>query len=59
MGEVYLAQDTQLDRTVALKILPAAVASDQRRMRRFIQASRIRAPLRSSWPFGRQLSLTI
>ena len=35
MGEVYLAQDTKLDRKVALKILPADVAADQTRMRRF------------------------
>ncbi len=40
MGEVYLAQDTKLDRTVALKILPSGVASDQARMRRFIQEAR-------------------
>jgi len=40
MGEVYLAQDTRLERTVALKILPAAVASDQGRMRRFVQEAR-------------------
>ena len=37
MGEVYLAQDTSLNRRVALKILPAEVASNQDRMRRFKQ----------------------
>ncbi len=36
MGEVYLAQDTKLDRKVALKILPADVAANQQRMRRFV-----------------------
>ncbi len=40
MGEVYLAQDTKLDRKVALKILPADVASDQTRMRRFVQEAK-------------------
>ena len=35
MGEVYLAQDTKLDRKVALKILPADVAADPKRMQRF------------------------
>jgi|GEM_PF-282167 len=35
MGEVYLAEDTRLHRKVALKILPAAIATDQDRMRRF------------------------
>jgi serine/threonine-protein kinase len=40
MGEVYLAQDTKLDRKVALKILPAEVASDQERMRRFAQEAK-------------------
>src|SRR4051812_3794670 len=37
MGEVYLAEALRLHRKVALKILPAAVAADQDRMRRFEQ----------------------
>ena len=41
MGEVYLAQDmSELERTVALKILPAGVASNAQRMQRFIQEAR-------------------
>jgi serine/threonine-protein kinase len=40
MGEVYLAQDTKLDRRVALKILPGEVATDQSRMRRFVQEAK-------------------
>ncbi|HEY2972256.1 MAG TPA: protein kinase [Pyrinomonadaceae bacterium] len=40
MGEVYLAVDTKLDRKVALKILPADVASDPGRMHRFVQEAR-------------------
>jgi eukaryotic-like serine/threonine-protein kinase len=40
MGEVYLAQDTKLDRRVALKILPADLAANQDRMRRFVQEAK-------------------
>jgi serine/threonine protein kinase len=40
MGEVYLATDGKLDRDVALKILPAAVAADRNRMSRFVQEAK-------------------
>jgi Tol biopolymer transport system component/predicted Ser/Thr protein kinase len=35
MGEVYAAEDTRLHRTVALKMLPAALAADPDRRKRF------------------------
>src|SRR5215813_8780782 len=41
MGEVYLAQDTsELERTVAIKLLSSEVASDPKRMQRFVQEAR-------------------
>src|SRR5207245_741224 len=45
MGEVYLAQDTKLDRKVALKILPADVAAHHDRMRRFVQEAKAASAL--------------
>src|SRR4029450_11670119 len=45
MGEVYLAWDSDLDRTVALKILPTAIASDPERMRRFVQEAKAASAL--------------
>lgn len=40
MGEVYQAQDTKLDRTVALKVLHDDVAANEQRMGRFIQEAK-------------------
>ena len=37
MGEVFLAQDLELERLVALKVLPSEIAQDAERIRRFIQ----------------------
>ena len=37
MGEVYLAQDMELHRSVALKVLPSDVSANKDRMRRFKQ----------------------
>src|SRR2546425_4351069 len=45
MGEVYLAEDPRLHRKVALKLLPADLASNQARMRRFVQEAKASAAL--------------
>ena len=42
---MYLAQDTKLDRKVALKILPADLAANQDSMRRFVQEAKAAAAL--------------
>jgi serine/threonine protein kinase/Tfp pilus assembly protein PilF len=45
MGEVYLARDTKLDRNVALKALPADLATRRDRMRRFEQEAKAASAL--------------
>ena len=45
MGEVYLAEDTRLERRVALKFLPAHLTEDERYLRRFEQEARAVAAL--------------
>lgn len=40
MGEVFLAEDTKLDRQIALKILPPEFAADEGRMSRFVREAK-------------------
>ncbi len=40
MGEVYLATDTELNRTVAVKILAEGLVAHEQRLRRFIQEAK-------------------
>src|ERR1700676_4739865 len=45
MGEVYRAMDTKLDREVAIKVLPAALAQDPERLARFEREAKVLASL--------------
>jgi len=45
MGEVYKARDTRLDRTVAIKVLPSAMAVDPERRARFEREAKAVAAL--------------
>ena len=45
MGEVYKAQDTRLNRLVAIKVLPSKMSADPERRRRFIQEAQAASAL--------------
>ncbi|HLK17644.1 MAG TPA: serine/threonine-protein kinase, partial [Bryobacteraceae bacterium] len=45
MGDVYKAQDTRLNRFVAIKVLPAKMSSDPERRRRFVQEAQAASAL--------------
>ncbi len=45
MGEVYLAEDTRLDRKVALKFLPAQFSADEEEKKRFIHEAKAASAL--------------
>src|SRR5260370_1605797 len=45
MGEVYRATDTRLNRDVAIKVLPEALARDPERMARFEREAKVLASL--------------
>ncbi len=48
MGEVYRARDTKLDRDVAIKTLPEALAQNQERLARFEREAKVLAALNHS-----------
>jgi serine/threonine protein kinase len=45
MGEVFLAEDTKLDRKVALKFLPSQFSADEQERKRFIHEAKAAAAL--------------
>ena len=45
MGEVYRALDTKLEREVAVKVLPAALAANPERLARFEREARVFAQM--------------
>ena len=49
MGVVWKAVDTTLDRPVAIKVLTAAFAEDDRRPARFEREAKVLASLNTNW----------
>src|SRR6476661_8250871 len=45
MGEVFLAEDTRLDRKVAIKVLHSKIANDEQKMIRFVQEAKTASAL--------------
>ncbi len=45
MGEVFLAEDTRLERKAAIKFLPAEMAADPARRQRFVNEARAASAL--------------
>src|ERR1700690_3051479 len=45
MGEVYRGRDTKLDREIAIKVLPSALARDPERLARFEREAKVLASL--------------
>jgi tetratricopeptide (TPR) repeat protein len=63
MGEVYRARDTELEREVAVKVLPDAVANDPKRLERFTREAKAVARLSHPnileiWDFGTEDGVT-
>jgi tetratricopeptide (TPR) repeat protein len=63
MGEVYRARDTELEREVAVKVLPEAVAGDPKRLERFKREAKAVAKLSHPnileiWDFGTEEGVT-
>ena len=49
MGEVFRARDTTLNRDVAIKVLPAALATDTERLARFKREAQLLGSLVQNW----------
>jgi eukaryotic-like serine/threonine-protein kinase len=59
MGEVYRARDAKLEREVAIKVLPAAVADDPDALSRFEREAKAVAALSHPNIRGSQMSLAV